>query len=210
MKNIKTKSSLVFFCFSLILLLIPRVQAPFVPHEYIFNIPCYAPTKITFNYAYTHNHSISNIQTVGASLYKHSGGPTYLEFIAEDIDTYSFTVELHYKIPQNQTIVIGIWSGNQPMLGVSLFSHFEDVIIYVKLSVTKQPTYPTAEETALAVTQQISKDLADTYQAIKAAIDNQNQAILTNSILSLVSVLAVAVLSTAYYVEIRRRRGLPK
>lgn len=109
---------LIPILFTLLFLSLPtHVHAPIIPHEYTLDIPTYAPTKITFNYAYTHNHSLYDVSTFGQSLYTHSGGPSFMEFIAEDIDDYFFTLELCYNHPINQTLLIGVWSGSLPVIG---------------------------------------------------------------------------------------------
>ncbi len=183
-------------------------EVPSVPHEYTLEIPCYVPTRLTVNYAYTHNHSISDISTVGASLYKHSGGPNFLEFIASDVDTYRFTVELRYEEPTNQTILIGVWSGSLPVQGISLFSVFQDVVIHVTLSMTKEPSYPSEMDVAKAVTAKIAKDLQDTYNAIQSAMERQNRAVTTNSMLSIVSLFGVITMAAVFYLEVRRLKGM--
>lgn len=204
----KKLSCLMIFCLVVGLVSTAPVPARAVgfDSEYTLEIPCYAPTKIAFNYDYTHNHSIRDISTLGASLYTHTGGPTYIEFNAQDVDTYRFTIELKYTAPRNQTIIVAIWSGTLPMQGLQFKSHFETVVIWVTLRVMKEPTYPTDEEVAQAVIYQIQKDLQETYTAINDAISSQNAAVVMNSFINFAAVLGVVVLSLAYYMEKRRGR----
>lgn len=184
--------------------------APIIPHEYTLDIPCYAPTKITFNYAYTHNHSISDISTFGSSLYKHSGGPNFYEFIAEDVDDYHFNLELKYATPVNQTILIGIWSGTMQMQGLDFDSLFEHVIIHVRLRVTKEKSYPSEEEVAQQVVQKVAKNLQEQTVAMQTLIESQNQAIYT---LAMIMVAVVVVLIATLFImvveirNIRRQKG---
>lgn len=183
----KTKLTLLILVVSTLLFLsTPKVNAPMIPHEYTLDIPCYAPTKITFNYAYTHNHSISDISTFGSSLYTHTGGPNFYQFIAQDVDEYHFTLELDYASPVNQTILVGIWSGSLPMQGLNFKSYFEQVKIYVRLRVQAEPKFPTSEEVAQQTVLQISKNLADQYNAINKLIESQNTAMIANSAMILV------------------------
>jgi len=189
--------------------MLPKANAlvlPQMPHEYTFNFPCYAPTKITFNYVYTHNHSITDISTTGASLYKHSGGPTYYEFIAEEIDTFRFTIRIRYNRPTNQTIVIGLWSGTMRMQGISLHGYDDDIMIHVTLNVGEEPSYPTEMEVAQAVTQRIARDLAEQQSKITELMQKLEVAMLTNSILQVVVLAVVFAIIIIAFAEIRRMR----
>ena len=184
--------------------------APIIPHEYTLDIPCYAPTKITFNYAYTHNHSISDISTFGASLYKHSGGPNFYEFIAEDVDDYHFTLELRYNTPVNQTILIGIWSGTMQMQGLDFESLFEEVIIHVRLRVTTEKSYPSEEEVAQQVVQQVAKSLYEQTVAMEQLIKSQSRTIYMMAIILMIVVVAVIGVVVVFSVEMRKLRSLKR
>ena len=186
------------------------VHAPIIPHEYTLDIPCYAPTKITFNYAYTHNHSISDISTFGSGLYRHSGGPNFYEFIAEQIDDYHFTLEIKYNAPVNQTILVGIWSGTMQMQGLDLDSLFEHILIHVRLRVQTEPTFPTEEEVAQQVVLQVHKDLQEYYTRIDSLMESYNTILMTVSIIAVVAAIAMVISPILNYVvlkQIRPSRG---
>ena len=180
--------------------------APIIPHEYTLDIPCYAPTKITFNYAYTHNHTIYDISTFGSSLYEYSGGPTHMEFIAKDVDDYTFTLELTYNAPTNQTILVGVWSGTLPMMGLNFESIYEKIIVHVHLRVQEQPTYPSEEDVAKQVVLQVHKDLQEYYASINELVKNQNIAIYTVTGIAAACVAAIIVVAVVNVLELRRFR----
>lgn len=188
---------------------IPLAYAPIIPHEYTLDIPCFAPAKITFNYAYTHNHSISDISTFGSSLYTHEGGPNFYEFRAMDVDDYHFTLTIQYSRPQNQTILVGLWSGSLPMQGYDMESLFEEVTIHVRLRVQAEPTYPTEEEVANQVVYQVQRNLQDYYEAMNTLILQQNQAIATASMLSFATAAISLIMVVVVLYELRqfRQRG---
>lgn len=201
----KRKLFFVLLCI-LFLGFFTNVHAPIIPHEYTFDIPCYAPTRITFNYAYTHNHSIYDITTFGASLYKHSGGPTFYEFTAQDIDDYFFSLRLSYSKPTNQTILIGMWSGTNPMQGINLQSLYEEVTIHVRLRVHKEPTYPSEEDVARQVVTQVQKNLVEYYTSIQELVRIQSTVITVVAGLSVVTVAVVILVVFINVIELRRFR----
>jgi len=164
--------------------------APIIPHIYTLDLPLYAPARITVNYAYTNNVSIRDISTLGQSMYKYSGGPTQVVFEAEDIDTYSFTVEIWYDKPVNQTITVGVWSGTaQPMQGLSFESSFEHVIFQFTLRVSEEPHFPTEQEVAKATVAQIADELSQYYEQSRQLTESISQITITVSLLVLVSII---------------------
>ena len=172
--------------------------------EYTVDMPCFNPTKLTFNYPYTHFHSISDISTIGASLYKYSGGPNYFEFIAQDIDDYQFRFELRYEATANQTILMGIWSGTGSMMGFDYKASGEVVVFNVRLRVTREPTYPSEKQVADQVVLQVQQRLQEYYQRIEELTKNQNSAILTASVLAVVAVAASIVGTVIHLIELKR------
>jgi hypothetical protein len=197
----------MFLLFSMSFVCVPRVSADEPPvHEYTLDIPCFAPTKVTFNYMHTNNHSISDISTVGHSLYKHSGGPTYFEFIADEIDDYSFTISISYVTATNQTILVGVWSGTLPMQGMDYTSTFRTAVFKVHLRVQREPTYPTEQEVASAVVAQVQKNLADLYNQMIERDKSRDVTMLTVTIVSVVAVSAAIVGTVVQFYELKRFR----
>ncbi|RLI00095.1 hypothetical protein DRO19_00485 [Candidatus Bathyarchaeota archaeon] len=175
----------------LFLAVLPKPSFSYIiPHIYTLDLPLYAPARITINYAYTNNVSVRDISTLGQSMYKYSGGPTQVEFLAEDIDTYSFTVEIWYTKPVNQTVTVGVWSGTaQPMQGLAYESHFEHLIFHVTLRVTEEPHFPTEQEVAKATVAQIADELSQYYNQSRQLTESISQITITVSILALVSAI---------------------
>lgn len=193
---------------------IPTVFAQDVPPpqnqtlmEYTLDIPCYQPSKITFNYGYTNYNSISEISTVGQSLYKYSGGPNFMEFIATDVDDYMFDLELRYTEPANQSILVGIWSGIQPMQGLDYKASFERVVFHIRLRVTQQPQIPSGEQLANLTITQVTKALADQYNAMLKVIESQNATIMT---VTLVSIALFGGFLAALFIMLKEMRRIRK
>jgi len=193
------------FC---LLLLVPLGYGVSSEFEALIDWPCYKPTKITFNYAYTHNHSISDISTVGASLYKHSGGPTFIEFIAEDVDSYGFTIILRYNVSTSRNILVGLWSGSEPLKSLTLVAVANVFIIHVRLSLTEQPAYPTEIEVAREVVHQIELSLVQQQEENKKLLEEIQFVTFASSVLGVIagttSIIALILAGFTF----RRRREL--
>ncbi|MCJ7424709.1 hypothetical protein MUP01_10655 [Candidatus Bathyarchaeota archaeon] len=135
-------------------------------YEASLDLQTYQTTKITFNFPYTNNASIGEVTTIGRGVYKYEGSATYLTFIADDVDEYSFQLRIHYEANQttsnvtlSRTVIVGLWSGNLPSDGYLYRSDASDFIITVRLSVTRQPTYPSKDEVAAEVVHQVEQKL---------------------------------------------------
>jgi len=203
----KTTRLLLWLFITILFFLVAPVHAP-IPHEFTFDIPCFLPAKITFNYAATNNATPSDISTFGAGRYTYSGAQNYFEFVAEDMDEYHFTLELFYSSPVNQTILVGLWSGTMAMQGFSFKSVYEHVLIYVRLRVQKEPTYPTEEDVAKQVVLQVQKNLEEYYQRMNTLIANQNMVMLTVSVIAAVVAIVSVTTPILMYVVLKQiRRG---
>ena len=140
-------------------------------YEASLDLQTYQTTKITFNFPYTNNASIGEVTTIGRGVYKYEGSATYLTFIVDDIDVYSFQLRIHYEasLPTNQTlenqtattrtVIVGLWSGTLPSAGYLYRSDATDFVITVRLGVTRQPTYPSKDEVAAEVVHQVEQKL---------------------------------------------------
>lgn len=131
-----------------------------------------------------------------------------MEFIAQDVDEYHFTLELDYFDPTNQTILIGLWSGTLPMQGWNLRAIYKHVIFYVRLRVQKEPSYPTEEEVARQVVVEVQKNLESYYKSIEALVANQNTMIMTVSIIAAaVALISLVTPIVLYSAVLKRMRG---
>ena len=168
----------------------------------------YKPTRITFNYQYTNNHTIGSISTIGHGDYSHSGGPTFMEFIAKDVDDYSFTVELQYTNATKQTVLIGLISGTMSVQGMGLTGNTEVFRIYIRLRVTEQPSYPSKEELAkeyMRQTEQILVEQAETNRQLLE--ENRNTGVVVSS-LSVITTILVMVCFVLTALTFRTRRPM--
>jgi hypothetical protein len=191
----------------IVLWLIPQVYAVgSFPHEITLDIPCFKPTKITFNYAETTNASLRDIHTLGSGQYTHTGARSYYEFQARDVDTYEFDLDLMYGVPTNQSVSIAVWSGNLPMQSMMQQSIYDLLQIHVVLRVQDQPSFPTQEEVSQAVVASIEKSLQDYYSAMNNLMAQQNQAIVTATAIAGTSIVAMVLIVVIVVVEVRRLR----
>jgi len=201
------KKIMIIIAILLMISVIPHVRAAgSFPHEVTLDIPCFKPTKITFNYAETTNASLYDIHTLGSGQYTHTGARSYYEFQAKDVDTYQFSLDLLYGVPTNQSIAIAIWSGNLPMQSFMQQSIYDLLTIRVVLRVQDQPTYPTEDEVSQAVVASLEKDLQDYYSAMNSLMAQQNQAIVTATAIAGASIVVMVLVMVIVVVEVRRMR----
>lgn len=187
---------------------VQATEYPELTQEWFWNIPAYAPAKISINYVYTHNHSIYDISSLGTtSLYRHSGGPTNILFEADDYDTYRYTVELLYNNIIEQHLVVGIWSGTQ-QVQPNYEYHFYTVrvIIHVTLQVTEQPQFPTAEETAEATLDRLERTLVNMTYQMQEQIDYLTMASTMSIAVAFASIVISIVVVVVVLVKVRGRR----
>lgn len=172
----KKKPCLVIVVLVLACLLMPSLNLAHASgfYEASLDLQTYQTTKITFNFPYTNNASIGEVTTIGRGVYKYEGSATYLTFIADDVDEYSFQLRIHYEPSQptnetsgnqtsnvtlSRTVIVGLWSGNLPSAGYLYRSDASEFIITVRLGVTRQPTYPSKDEVAAEVVKQVEQKL---------------------------------------------------
>jgi len=122
-----------------------------------YELNLYAPAKITIQFVYTENFTLTNVKTLGGAIWTEVGSPVSLEFHANDIDTYSFDVILLYKNRVQQTIQIGIWSGTIPPHALTAQHDTTAIRLHFKLIVATQPRPPTPNEVASAVVMQMQQ-----------------------------------------------------
>jgi hypothetical protein len=163
---------IVIFGLLLACLLMPSLSVVHASgfYEASLDLQTYQTTKITFNFPYTNNASIGEVTTIGRGVYKYEGSATYLTFIADDVDEYSFQLRIHYEPETSgnqtttnatltRTVIVGLWSGTFPSDGYLYRSDASDFVITVRLSVSRQPTYPSKDEVAAEVVKQVEQKL---------------------------------------------------
>ena len=126
-------------------LLVAPVSAEGTNNIGLPNYELYAPAKVVVSFVYTKNVTIE-VSTLKTSLYKAITSPVQLEFDTEDVDVYTVTMHILYGVKVNQTIVIGIFEGDRPAKSMEFDVVSSSITVTMKLSVVKEPTYPTAEE----------------------------------------------------------------
>ena len=162
------------------------------------NLQAYAPARIFISYAYTNNFSVTDVSSMGKSLYKITSGPTSIEFKAEETDRYTFTVEIKYAAIVTQSIQIAIFSSNYAPEGIQFNVKGDTVRIQFTLTVTEEPRYPTAQEVAEQVVLQVANELSRFETQTNKIVELQNRNLTTQWILIIfnltVNVAALVVL----------------
>jgi hypothetical protein len=86
------------------------------------------------------------------------------------VDEYSFQLRIHYEPETSgnqtatnatltRTVIVGLWSGTFPSDGYLYRSDASDFVITVRLSVSRQPSYPSKDEVAAEVVKQVEQKL---------------------------------------------------
>lgn len=102
------------------------------------SLQAYAPARIVISYTYTNNFSVSDVSSMGKSLYKIISGPTSIEFKAEDTDRYTFTIDIGYSAIVAQRIQMAVFSSVYAPEGIQLNVKSADVRIQFTLTVTEK------------------------------------------------------------------------
>jgi hypothetical protein len=185
-----------------------NVTVPAELQQVTFSLNSYAPAQIIISYAYTSSFNISKVSSVGLSLYKIISGPTSINFQASDVDVYHFSVDINYgNILVTQTIQIAVFSGNLPPDGTSFSVKASEVRFDFTLTVTKQPAYPSVNDVAQAVVNQLSNQLQQfqvRQDAFVAEISNTILAIGGISVFAAACVLVLIVFVLRLYRQLAR------
>ena len=154
-----------------------------VPAVASFNLQAYAPARVVISYAYTNNFSVTDVSSLGKSLYKIVSSPTSIEFRAEDVDTYTFTVEIKYAVITSQSLQIAVFSSSHAPEGFQFNVKDDYVRIKFTLTVTEEPRYPSAQDVAEQVVRQVADQLAEFRTQTEETLHLQNRNIETQWIL---------------------------
>jgi hypothetical protein len=174
--------------FALIFTPVQAVTTPPKPRQDVLskapiNLTVFAPAKIKISYDYTKNVTISNVTCVGPSLYEVTTSPIDLT-----IDDYSFTLDLRYDSVITQDVRVTFISGSQPPSTYTIPAYCNHLVFPIIIKAAHEPHYPTSEEIAGAVVQQISSRLdvynANLQQILHSVMDGlNNQSMITLGIL---------------------------
>lgn len=164
----------------------------------------YAPTRVLISFMYTNNFSVTDISSLGQSLYKISSGPTSIEFKAEDIDRYTFNVHLSYGDEVAQSIQIATFSSTWAPEGIQFNVKGKDIVLRFVLTVTKEPMYPSPEEVAEHVVLQVSNQLMEFESRMDEVLTTQNRNVETQWIVVAVSLTINFILILVFVLFVRR------
>jgi len=139
------------------------------------NLQAYRPARIVITYAYTNNFSVSDVSSMGKSMYKVVSSPTSIEFKAEDVDRYTFTVTIKYSAVVGQSIQIAVFSAGNPPEAMQFNVKTSTVRIKFTVTVTEEPRYPTAQEVAEQVVRQVANELTQFRQQTDETLRMQSR-----------------------------------
>ena len=139
------------------------------------NLQAYRPARIVITYAYTNNFSVSDVSSMGKSMYKVISSPTSIEFKAEDVDRYTFTVTIKYSAVVGQSIQIAVFSAGNPPEAIQFNVKTSTVRIKFTVTVTEEPRYPTAQEVAEQVVRQVANELMQFRRQTDEMLRAQNR-----------------------------------
>jgi hypothetical protein len=173
-----------------------------------FNLQSYAPARILISYTYTNNFSVTDVSSIGKSLYKVISGPTSIEFQAQDIDQYTFTVEIKYAAIVTQSVQIAVFSAGYAPEGMQLNVKGNVVRLKFTLTVTEEPRYPSAQDVAEQVVLQVANQLNEFRRQTTDILDVHTKNIemqwLIVGFTMAVSVAFVVILVFWVYPQLRR------
>ena len=186
----------------LILVLLP--SAPVQAKEDVTSIrlpiyELYAPAKVVISFAYTKNVTV-HVSTLKTSLYKATTSPVQVEFLGMDVDLYSVTVKVFYEnINVRQTIQLGFFEGDRPAKGFEFDITSQGIVLDMKLSVVKQPQFPTAEEIGEVLWKQWHSELA-TFEARQQQLVSRlsDTAVTTGSLAAIAFGICVALILVVF------------
>lgn len=136
------------FIFMLVFYSIPHVHAETDVFHANVELNTFISTRIVLSFAYTNTITVSDVQSLGQSVYKTVSSPYSVEFITDAIDTFTFTVTILYDEVVSQNITLAIFSGDYPPQGYTWEVKSKKLIINFKVTTMTQPKYPTPEEIA--------------------------------------------------------------
>jgi len=199
----------------LLLLILPAGVVPASaqmggPYESQVRLTLYAPCVVKLEYEYTKNVSVSDVSSMGPSLYEATQSPLEFRFEAEDVDTYIFTVELAYEYRTIQTMRLTLFSGSQPPSTIELPAEAANVTFRFEVTVQKEPVYPTVEDIAENVASHITGQLEIFHAENQSIYRHIYEGLLNYSYLFALVVVALIILLFIVYKGLRREEWTQK
>jgi len=176
-------------------------------NDAVFELPqLYNPAKIVVQYAYTVNFSVTNVRTLGYSLWTVTGSPVGVEFNAKQVDTYEFDLLLRYNQSVDQCVQVAIWSGTLAPASSTIHIVSNYVKLHFKLVVTEQPKPATPDEVAAATMNMVHQELLYYMDQITLLSRKMEQNLLTQwVIIGATAMSSICSLLVSIYV-LRRER----
>lgn len=185
---------------------LPPAQAQEPRYETKIRLSLYSQARVRLEYEYTRNITIGDISSLGPSLYEVRHSPEYFEFITEDKDQFTWTLELQYGVRMRQIMRLTIFSGSMPPSTIELPIEAQELIIHFEVTVQPEPRYPTSDEIAERLMSHLMGTL-ETYHG-----ENQQMWRVMGRTLNLygalaaLNVVAVIIVAALLYTQLRGGR----
>ena len=169
-----------------------------------FKLHLYSPCKVRLDYEYTKNITVSDVTSLGPSLYEVTHSPIDFRFEASDVDTYSFTLELVYEVPTIQVLTLTVFSGSQPPSTLQIPVASKKVVIEFEVTVALEPKYPSVDEITEQVIQHLMGQLEIYHSENQQAYRLIQRGIANFSYLVALNIVGLIILGAVVYVNTRR------
>lgn len=162
---------------------------------------CYIPFRLSVSFSYTNNYSVTDVFTAAHTKPQFTTDPESIQFTADEVDSYGFTIELNYPLPITQVITLVAIEDNVVKVQETKAVSGKKVVLRFNI-VTREKEHPaTKSEIADEV---LNKLTALIDQQIEQ-MEQNNQRIETWSTYILImaavlAVLAVVIICFAYSV----------
>ena len=204
------KKFLPFLLLIMLLLPVPRSAAQMPEPDLYLPLNIYQPVKVALNFVFTTNLSVV-CNTVSSSYWFSQTSPTSIIFSANTTDIYTLTITVGYKDVVQQTMVLGIWSGNTLLVdSMPIKMNGRTFTLVLKISASPAPQYPSTE----SIVDLLLERLREEISALTIGMEQQqtqnaeqlDRAILYAEFASGLSVMAIVTVAILSFFERKRRR----
>lgn len=173
--------------------------------------PCYVPTEVTFNFPATTTVNVTNISTLSnnATAYSYGGNPTSFTWQANQVDVQTFSLLIDYEnataTNETRTVIISVFSGDLVPSVTTYSSSENEFLVNVRLSLSMEPTMPSATEIAQEGFSLVENRFVDMFNQL--TVQNQEIADLNTKTTILAGVgMAFATVATFFALVAYKRK----
>ena len=183
---------------------IPPAQAQGPRYETRIRLNLYAPAIVKLEYEYTRNITVGDVSSLGPSLYEVRHSPEYFQFSTEDIDQFTWTLELQYGVRMRQVMRLTIFSGSTPPNTIELPVEAQELIINFEVTVQPEPRYPTSDEIAERLMSHLMGTLEGYHGENQRIFRALNRTIAFYGALAALNVVAIVAVVALLYKQMER------